>query len=1197
MARNWTDEQKTAIRTTDKTVLLSAAAGSGKTATLTERLIRMVTREDSPLDVSRMLVVTFTRDAAEELRVRISAALDEALQKDPQNKSLLRAALLLPSAKIRTIDSFCNDLVKGHTETLGIKGHYRIPDAAEAQLLCEEILDGLITDAYDGRYAPSGLAIANLSECTVGARNEKDISRLLEDLYGQLEGYPDGIGLLKTGTEMLCQCKDKPFFKTPWGRVIAKEAKAMLCDHKAALETALAATVKENDTLFLQTLAPLCRELCVHLDKASEAADLSYTALRTLLSSSVKPKKDPTASDAKLTESGVLAKQYRKRVLADLEAFKNKYLLWEEKDIPEAIEKNASLSLSVYLLLLEFDRRFREEKRSRGLCTYSDLERFAYTLLRDEKGARTPLAHELAASFDAVCIDEYQDVNDIQHSIFDAISTPKNRFMVGDIKQSIYCFRGAKPDIFASLRRSFPSLDEDKDSAVLYLTKNFRSHPHLIRFNNAVFDFLFGKMGESIDYMESDRLVAGRPEEDDPPPLPCVTYLHTPARSTLEEWDVLAEKIKELLENGKREDGEPLKPSDIAVLYRQGAAKRYEISEALSRHGIPVLTEDTQSFFSFPEVLLALCLLNTVNNPLRDVYLAGLLRSPLYGFTMEELLRIRRAGKKDEPLYTSLVRYTSENPDFLKGAHALEDIRTFRKDAEGTSADKLCHELFEKTTLFAIADEEGKSRLRLLYDYARTLEANHFHGLYRFVAHLNELIDDGRSLGAKRMLGCADGVKVATMHASKGLEYPVTFIVNTSGKKGENKNPLFFHPSLGIASYIRDGSGLALLDNPIRRAIAAQIENEENDEEIRVLYVALTRASRQMYVLAHGVSKPETVEDACRLVTAFPSKTILKSTSHFVRILAATASDPTLCTYEVLSAEDGEDGEPTAVGDADAPPRERKEASADEGRLGILRERFSFVYPHAALSALPGKISVSKLYPDFLDERSSPLEDDKTLLFSPEGDATEKKEKAPTVPCFISGKEKDAAAKAGTATHLFLQFCRFEALAEQAGKSTKELVEAELSRLVSEKYIDKRDAVRVRTDELARFAASPLLARILAAKEVHREFRFHTMLDAMLFSKEKDPAFRGHSILTQGVIDLLLENPDGSLSLCDYKTDRLTQAHLSDPEAARAFFEERHAAQLSYYAAAVEQIFGKAPKSLEIYSLHAARSFEIRSIL
>ncbi len=1220
MAKAFTPEQEKAISCTDKTLLLSAAAGSGKTATLTERLIRMLTRKENPLDVSRMLVVTFTRAAAEELRVRIAAAIDEKLREVLAEKTvsaehestvrhLQRSSLLMPSAKIRTIDSFCNDLVKGHTETLGIKPRYRIPDEAEAKLLAEELLDEVIFDAYEGTYAPEGLDIAALVECAVDAKNEKDLSVLLFKLYKQLSGYPDGLSLIKESAEAMERESALPFFETRWGKVIKKKAIRMLTDYTAGLSRALLLT--EDDALFVKQLSGAFRFLSIRARELLSAANTSYSALCAAFEAPLKEKSDAPAGDDKLTEAALAAKHYRQSVMKALENFKSTYLVWEEKDISEAMRKNAALGRSVYLLLAEFDRRFAAEKRTRGLCTFGDLEHFAYKLLWDKSGERTPLARELAASFDAICIDEYQDVNDLQHLVFEAISTPTNRFMVGDIKQSIYAFRGAKPDIFARLRKSFPAFEENASEAVLYLTKNFRSIPPLIDFNNGVFDFLFGELGESIGYERSDRLDAGARMPDIPSPKPAVYYLHKPAHSEYTEWDMLAQKISDLLKNGKiersqkeKDEGktEKVTPSDIAILYRQGAAKRFEICEALTHYGIPVSTEDTRNFFLSPEILLALCLLHAVNNPHRDIYLVGLLRSPLYAFTMDELILVKRERKSDTvSLYDALRLYTEENPDFAKGKRVLGDLEKFREMAKNMPSDRLCSYLFHESALYALSSAEGRERLDILYECARSFEAGRFHGLFRFVSHLEELFSSGMSIGEGRMLGGTDGVKVTTMHRSKGLEYPITFIVSTCSPGGDSADKdIPFHAALGVAMKVRDESGYALLDNPILRAVEARMEEEGAEEELRVLYVALTRAVQQMYITGSSISRPQKIMLDALVARYFPSHATLAYATNMVKILAATYGRTDLCDLFCLGTEDislpekpeCENEEKKTDGTLEKSDTDEESVQEASSRL---KERFDYEYPHTPLSDLPSKISVSRLYPSLLDEPSSPLDKERDTL--PTKESAEEKPRRESVPFFLSGFEEDAAAKAGTATHIFLQFCRFEALDKSVGGTACERVEKELKRLLSGGFIHPADAARVRVGELAAFAESELLSRILRASRVHREFRFNAMLPASLFSKKDKARYESLKVFTQGVIDLIIENADGTLTLCDYKTDRLKKEWLENGSRAGDELAKKHASQLFYYAEAIERIFGKRPARIELYSLHAGKSFEIHPIL
>jgi ATP-dependent helicase/nuclease subunit A len=1215
MARNWTGEQLTAINTTDRTLLLSAAAGSGKTATLTERLIRMITAKDRPLDVSRMLIVTFTRAAAGELRERISAAVSAAIEADPENRHLLRSSLLLPSAKIRTIDSFCNDLVKGHTEALGISPRYRIPDEAESALLSAELMNSLINDAYDGAFAPEGLDIVFLSECTVGARNEKDLIPLLSSLYDKLGGYPDGFALLEESLSALENAKAAPFFDTPWGREVMEATRDTFTDYKAALEKAYADAAA--DALFLSALGEAFTYAIAFSGEVLTALSEGYSRVRDTLASYAPPRAK-AASDAKLSEAGLLAKSYRKVFHEAVGKHRLDLYTWEEGATVQAIEKTERLSRTVLLLLREFDRRYMEEKRRRGLCDYGDLEHFAYRLLWDGNGERTALAHELAASFDAVCIDEYQAVNDLQHRIFEAIATPTNRFMVGDIKQSIYGFRGAQPSIFASLRASLPPLAESRESAVLYLTQNFRSHGHLIDFNNTVFDFLFGVLGESIGYRPEDRLRVGRPAAAHPLPMPeisCLSHMRG-EESTLTEWDIIADKIAALLENGVRADGERIRPSDIAVLLRGGKAKIAELAAVLSHRGIPVCTEDRQNFFLYPEILLALSLLNTVNNPRRDIYLAGCLRSPLYGFSMEELILIRKSASDEEPLFDTLLSYTEAHPSFEKGKRFLSELTFFRRAAEGLPSDRLLRLLFEKTGLLSSADAEGKKRLHVLYDTARRFEANAYHGLYRFISYLNELWDSRRSIGAARLLGEANGVSIITVHHSKGLEYPVCFLADADAAGGKDgRDSLVFHPHLGLGFELKDETGLALLDNPVRRAVRHAVLRNAYEEEARVLYVALTRASEQLYITAHSQSAPESILSHAAILSAFPSVTLLKDGSFLDWILAATAKDSTVrkaLGYADAFPLSASELPPSAEEPAEKAPKpafDQEEGAPDEAYSAevarwreIYRERFSFVYPHEAEARLPGKISVSRLYPSYLDGEEAPLSSDEAeapfLLASEPPEQNDEKEtakelEAPTVPFFLSGIEDNPAAKAGIATHLFLQFCRFEALLTTDGlqKTARDRVNEELKRLVNEGFIHPKDAERVRIDELVAFAESELLEEILAAKTVRREFRFNTVLPASLFSREAPEKYEGLTVFIQGVIDLLLETEDGSLILVDYKTDRLTRSMLKNGKEAHEMLFARHGEQLGYYALALEQIFGKRPRAVKVYSLHAGKSF------
>ncbi|MBQ9736004.1 MAG: UvrD-helicase domain-containing protein, partial [Clostridia bacterium] len=913
---NPTQEQEHAIQTTDRTVLLSAAAGSGKTATLTERLIRMITRERDPLDVSRMLVVTFTRAAAEELRTRISAALSRAVAERPNDEHLARQMLLLPTARIRTIDGFCNEIVKGHTVSLGISPLYRIASEAQVDLLGVKLMNEVIEDAYSGVLAPEGLDIVALVEAVESVRTSGALDTDLYNLYKtKLAALPEGVRILKENADTLAHEATLPLFETRAGRAFSRHYAAHYESRKNALCTlfdALCAAEGEGSRGVL-SYRDKALGLMHHYTLVSEAAGRSYGDLKAAVASYTTVKKTTVKDDTPLSKQaeffGATVEEFAKNCAAER---KTTPFPWEEEELSYAFRATSALCRTVYLLLREFEGRFLEEKRRQSICDYADLERYAYTLLWDENGERTPLAHEMAASFDTICIDEYQDVNEMQHRIFEALSTPHNRFMVGDIKQSIYGFRGGEPEIFARLRASFPSLDEEGDEAVLFLTKNFRSERAVIDLANGVFDFLFPIVGEGIGYRTEDRLQTDKePSESVPPPT--FYLMKAPAESegiealdknTLKsENDLIAEHILGLLASGKKKNGDKIQPADVVVMCRGGRAMA-ELVATLRAYGIPLQTEDKTDFFAHKEILLAVSLCHTVNNPHHDLHLSATLRSPLYGFSLDDLIRVRGAVPRGASLYDG-VRALAEAGD-ERCMHFLADVERFRALAENTPAHRLIRTLFEQTGIYAATQKEGRTRLRIFYELARSYEESAYRGLYRFLQRIAELREFGGSAVDKQTVGKTDAVRVMTIHKSKGLEAPVCILAHTGNSLGgEGKSPTFrFSPEIGLFSAISDETGLATLTTPLSQAVAFAAKEKETDEAIRVLYVALTRAVEQLYVFGSAKKKHlKTMLSDAALIRACPSRAILfEKASYATWMLAALGEDTPLCQIHLLDA-------------------------------------------------------------------------------------------------------------------------------------------------------------------------------------------------------------------------------------------------------------------------------------------------------
>ena len=1161
---NWTTEQKTAIDTCDKTLLVSAAAGSGKTATLTERIIRSLTDTENPVCIDNLLVVTFTKAAAGELRQKISKELTRAVKENPDNEHLKRQLYMLPSAKISTIDSFCGEVLRQNCERVGIAPGYRIAEGVECELLASSILTGLINDIYEGNLAEVATPeeLFSLSECLTDAKNTESINDRFRSLYASLESTTEGVGTLYSALSLY----DSSVESSPHISYI-KDRLHECAEH------------------YLNAFRELGRELDVGDDYergvgGTCAADLailetivcknSYSELREQLLNL----KFVTLYSKRGAGKTPLILEYtalRDTMKADLVDYK-KYFLYSEDEIVSLLSELRKQAETLYRILKRFDELFTTEKYRRGALSFADVERLAYECLWQE-GKPTDVALSIRASLSAVYIDEYQDVNDIQNKIFEAISREDNRFMVGDVKQSIYRFRNANPDIFTSTKRSLPDLPDATVGASLFMSKNFRSDKAIIDFVNEIFDRVFGLCGESIDYRVGDRLSFGK-NDDAPeylkPEVSVITKLKPDDEGYISEPRAVALKIKSLIESGRLNSGKAIEPGDIAIILRSTKTKGAIYAEELSRLGIPSRLSGDKDFFFSSEVLLALCLLNSIDNPRRDVYLAGLMTSPLYAFTQEELYKIRSSAPADS-LYSSLSSFAEQTGD-EKCRAFLSRLSHYRRISEGISIDRLLYRLYRETGIFALAKKNGGGdNLRLLYDYARRFSEGEFKGLYSFISFINSIEDKETSFDDKRDAKGADAVEIITAHSSKGLEYPVVFFANASGKfkNHERGSRLAFSKKLGIGMKLRAEGSLAMVNNPVYDVICHHTEREDYEEELRILYVVLTRARERLFIT--GTSPKDDREkyvDEMFLSHEHLSGYSVRQQQSFMDIILSASGIRPIDEDEFLS---GTDRLATAE-KVEATP-EIQTAEPDRELYEALSERFSFKYPYIHETTLPEKLSVSKASPTVLDGTEGD--------YPPLGTKPDEGERREHLPAFIEGREADESAKRGIATHYFLQFCDLERFREIGAAR-------ELSELLQLGFISKRDASRVRLNEIEKFGRSALFADMLSAKNLYRELRFNIHIPAKYFTEDelKLEGLSDETILVQGVIDCVIEYPDGSFGVFDYKTDRLTRAELSSRALAEHKMTRSHKRQLEYYALAVEQIFGKKPTRVEVYSLH-----------
>lgn len=856
--RRWTAEQLSAIETRDKTLLVSAAAGSGKTATLTERIIRSLTDREHPTTIDSMLIVTYTNAAANELREKIRVALEGAVKEHPEDEGLLRQLMMLPSARIKTIDSFCNDVLKANATAVGLSPRYRISTGAECDILAASIIDGLIDSVYSGDEPDIATAeeFDRLAECLTESRRTERLSDVLKYIYDVAETSLEGVGILRRHADVYDPKCFTTVEKSPHGAYLMGRLHLMA-------EHYLNALLRYRRELLSDDLGPVYLPT-VESDIALMQALLSCkdyetarVAVEKLCFSSIikQKKKSPVMEDYF---------DFRTKMREDLKSYK-KLFLYSTEEFCELYASLYEIFGTLCKFLFAFDGIFSEEKRQRGIVSYHDLERYTYKALWDGD-ERSEVAKSLSASFSQIYIDEYQDVNALQDKIFEAVSTPKNRFMVGDIKQSIYGFRSARPEIFASMKAAYPPLSESVgDTATIFMSSNFRCDKGIVDFTNEIFDKMFGLFHESIGYQEGDRLGYAKIQKTEPPyRRPSVIITENKKYSDgmpLTNTELVARKIHELISTDTLNSGEPIKPSDIAIILR-GNGKIADYAEALEKYSIKVEIAAGERFFGTPEVLLTLSLLHAIDNPKRDIYLAALMCSPLFAFDGTELAKYR-SDSTDEPLYDSLLRAAADGND-KKLVRFLDTLNRYRDASEGMPVDRLIYRLYHETGLLALASRQGgRKNLMLLYDHARSFEAGAFKGLYNFLTYIDNVISgkEKSEFDEKRAGDDPNAVKIMTAHSSKGLEYPIVFFagaesrLHSGGTKDGPERWVRYSEELGIAVKLRTEEGNVRINNPVNEAINEFSKDKEFEEELRVLYVILTRARERLYVVGESPKK------------------------------------------------------------------------------------------------------------------------------------------------------------------------------------------------------------------------------------------------------------------------------------------------------------------------------------------------------
>lgn len=1257
----FTQAQLDALNVRGRNVLVSAAAGSGKTFTLTKRIIRRII--DDNADISRILVVTFTRAAASELRSRISSALSDKIAELPDNEHLQNQLLLLGGADICTIDSFLSRPVRENFDKLGLPISLRLADDTETAPIKNTVMREVM-DSLFGMYGvcdDCGLSDIDLKTpytdllavLSSTVKDSSDIIPYLLKLHSSLITSSRGVELLsdfsarlkKDAAAMRAALSDTDTNKNSdgctddtaqisYGFSDTREGQLIISELKRTIYGALAFCDKaieqaSSDEIMCEKMLHVFESDKNHLICMLEHIPDGYGALKGYVTGlsdvRFKPMKQEQKTD--LSES---LRSSCKEISANIAAFGKSYMSFDELEIVYMYEHTAQMIDVLYTLLSEYNRRLTEEKTSMGIYEFSDMPRLMLKLLLNADGTLTETAKALSSRYDEVYIDEYQDVNEIQDRIFSIIS-PNARFMVGDVKQSIYRFRDAEPTFFTLYRSTFPTYDresqEQTHGSTIYMSNNFRSDENVIKFSNLVCSPMFRACGESIAYTSGDDLVFtkscpegyrspsvtvdvfGNGECDDLSSLISNSNICTPDKTEprtdglSEEAVLVANRITELVRHGKKANGSNILPSDIAILVRSKSSIPH-ITAALKRLNIKYLVASKSELWAGQPMRTLIDLCDIIDNPRNDVPLCNILTCDMLPaslrFDIGETVIVRHKADKRLSLYDAVLSY-SEGTDPLaeKCARMIKKLSGLRAMSIKLTADKLLRLISADSDLSRLTDGE---EYKFMYDSACKYTKSFWNGLSGFISYFKQLAENGSISG--EVAKDDNAVNIITMHYSKGLQYNTCFLFDMFSEFNtkEYSNSAIYDKDLCLGMHIPikpDGAVNHIkAESVIRRAAALDMQIKDRQEEMRILYVAMTRAEERLFISGtlDGRYKYSSIASKLRLY-GDSDISITDQKSHMAWVLGGIVididTDPCYTVNVHPAAGTTRLADPLTRGRIQTAQTNVTEKEMEYASLAAFPP--SQKREEIILSSVPSKVAASKVSPSMLDDSvfsDIPMQ----TLFSDEASAEDSdradnraniknriellRSQPPIFDSLLDVSKKPTAAERGTATHALLQYWDVKNARENGLKN-------EISRLVSLGFISERTAKMLNLKSLSLCLDGELADMMLSAKNIRREFKFGIMQSADKFTKDPELAalVGDRNIFVQGSIDLIIENHDGSIYLCDYKTDGVTAEERDDPQILRARLLLTYGEQLTQYSNAIEQIFGKRPDKTFILSV------------
>ncbi len=1164
----WTAEQLSAIETKGKNILVAAAAGSGKTAVLVERIINKIINEK--VNINELLIVTFTNAAASEMRERILEAIYKKLEEEPGNLHLQKQINNMSRASICTIDSFCLDVVKNNFYEIETSPNFRIADEAELDIIKQEVLEEL----FDKKYEIEDKEFIELLENYTTYSDDTPLKNIILSIYKFLQTLPFPLKFLeeKVKEYNIEDNIEKDFSENIWGQVIIEELKENLLDAKLKLELLKKSILKFEE---MKKYAAVLEQDINNIDCILNLKkwDEIYN------NSDIKFERWP--SDKKITlDEKEIAKEKRDSIKKQINEAIG-IIDCDSKKANEDIYYMYKTLKSLEKLINEFDQLLYLKKKEKNIVDFNDIEHMALKILLDYNMNPTDVAKRYKKKYKEIAIDEYQDSNLVQEYILTSISTGNNIFMVGDVKQSIYKFRGGRPELFLEKYENYKNKEDENSTGIkIQLFKNFRSRENIIDTTNIVFKSIMSKKLGDIDYSKEEYLNLGASyEETDKEKISKNTEIYLiennnddeEVEDNLENIEIEAKfvsrKIKELIDSkqvvfDKKQGYRQVTYKDIVILLRSTKDKANIFEKELSDLNVPVYSDTSSEYLNSIEIQTIMNLLKVIDNPMLDIPLVSTLRSMIGGFTDNELIEIRLLNSK-KTFYESMMIYQTEKEEnYLskKIKEFFEKLENWKSDAEFIGLDELIWKIYIDTGYYNYVSTmpDGilkTANLKLLFEKAKQYENMSFNGLYNFINFIEKVKNTSGDLSSAKLIGENENVvRIMSIHKSKGLEFPIVFLSNTNKKVNlqDLTEPILIHLDLGLGVNYIDNIKKLQYSTFAREAIKIKAKNESISEEMRILYVALTRAKERLIIT--GVKKDtkkelkekEELINICSSSEKIDVSTLKKYRSYldWLELIYFKNKEENIINLTEVKKDDiinkEENSKNEEISDINL-----DKAKVSKENIKNLEKKLNWKYEYLSLSKVEGKSSVSKL--KSLDNENIDIQ---------------------KIPKFIKESQiKLSGAQKGTLIHLCMQ--NLDIRVDYTFEKVNELVDT----LKVQKKITDIEAENIDRNKILNFTKSNIWNEVRKSKLVEREKPFYISLPI----KEIYDIDEEEKILVQGIIDLFYINEKDELILVDYKTDFVnTKEELI----------EKYNKQLELYKRALEASFKRKVDNIYIYSTY-----------